>query len=72
MLSAQAWRIATGGYQCWGLEFRSQGGTRAPSGNLVDVYLRDMLCVMERLNLKGTYLDVAPQTELPSFACSNP
>lgn len=69
MLPAQAWRIAKGGYQCWGLEFRSQGGTAAPPGNLVDVYLRDLLCVMEKLSLRGTYAGSAPQPEFSCFAC---
>lgn len=67
-LPSQARQIAKGGYQCWGLEFRSQGGTAAPPGNLVDVYLRDLLCVMEALSLRGTYTSFASHPEF-SMLC---
>ena len=63
-LPVQAWQIAKGGYQCWGLEFRGQGGTAAPPGNLVDVYLHDLVCVMATLSLRGTYTDVVRQPDL--------
>lgn len=54
-LPAQAQRIAKGGYQCWGLEFRGQGGAVAPPGNLVELYLSDLNCATETLSLRGTY-----------------
>ncbi|KAL3157243.1 hypothetical protein ABBQ38_001479 [Trebouxia sp. C0009 RCD-2024] len=50
-----AQRIAKGGYQCWGLEFRGQGGAVAPPGNLVELYLSDLNCVTDTLSLRGCY-----------------
>ncbi|KAL3146229.1 hypothetical protein ABBQ32_002929 [Trebouxia sp. C0010 RCD-2024] len=50
-----AQRIAKGGYQCWGLEFRGQGGAVAPPGNLVELYLSDLNCATETLSLRGCY-----------------
>ncbi len=39
--------------QCWGVEFRGQGFLTAPPGNLLEVYTRDLLAIIDSMSLRG-------------------
>ena len=78
MCALKAKCISQSCYQCWGLEFRGQGSISLPQGNLVDLYLQDLLSVIHTLHLKGAACrhpcisssSISPQTMPQHFSTS--
>ena len=56
-LQAQLIARSGRGCQCWGVEFRGQGRLTAPPGNLLDMYMRDLLAVTDAMGLRGAFCD---------------
>ena len=56
----QAKVLAKSGCQCWGLEFRGQGGRPLPPGNLVELYLIDLFSVIHALKFEGALPHTPP------------